>query len=1252
MTGVPVETEKAIRYIQTLDLARCQGQWLQVPEHARKVEKHAPHRNILVLTARAEASAATTAFSEQSSTFRPLISSLVDAITKPNPYPEDSFQAIVCLSWLHWLLQEPEQALAQLVEDPVTAYDTAATERARSREWIKVCALKYAYIKGFTLEKSNLPNEAAIAYYSALPLLSDVSRNVALGSMPREFRLWAERLLSRCVAYTLKAQPLDENTEYGRLLQIFHHWAALFNFHPTDSKTGLQAPQTTPDFELGQEVEYTRWNMWMSYYTILSQILKRGFVYSISYSDSNPNVFTAPSNYTAEEYRDSRLKQRKELKNVENCIETKLLEETSFPKAHVRNERVENWADAIMDNWKIMCGSSWSDADLGQGGKNAIAKGVLDILYRAATKTFHSTQILRHLFTVHAYLAEFDLALKALDSYLELYTRGKARTEKTGEIDFSLDHEDKVLWILSEAISILCRFGGRKEAEKAKDIAAKLRLWTEEWDTEPQIQEATTNEPNGLNGSGNITEPIVKPVSGSIISVAYHALGTSEAHWGRLTYEASTRTQHQNKAQEYFRLALQRKYRNSRNLDYLYSLAILMAEMRDIPGSIKVVKQALAEGANQGTSEDDFQKERKLIRFWHLLTLLLSARSDLLNAAKASNAAFEQFQDPGMLFGHQEYRSEHLNDTEKTNSPALIDHMNPFEKVGVLEVKMTQVALLEAFEGPASAVEASPDLLALYVRLFGDLRDMEPMKTSGEAKVPKSRVGSLRASLFKRARSRKVDNPRINVGPPQTAQPPQTAILQTVQTAVAFPRPSTAGTSTAAPTIQVTDTSSSGIVEARGRPTTNGISGRPKSGVYDGTKNADGRLVQRSRSRSKIRKRNSVRDSMESFRPPSPTANYDENSPENAEAQQINGVSSVSVRNSVQSFARPGTSTSTATRTTVAHRNKRESSMSMKSTASDTTSVLAGMVIGRAASPAPAFPNITDRRHKLSVLVELWLFVSGMYMRAEQFEDSKDAINEAAHLVSKFELELSRATSSAKAFANSGWGGGRSIDQMWGDIWTQRGELAKSSDFPHDAINFFEKAVGYWPNHARAIVGLASLLLDLYSEIITPDAPEDRPPPFLTATNYITNSGSATNSTTTASATPAPPSLSRHQTGQSIPLSIASANTSTSNNNNPSTTNNNNLPTDTHPTTDSPAETTPDLLNRLAARDRAYFLLSTLTKLGVGWDYSEAWFALARVYEESGQVEKAKEVLWWCVELEDSRPLRPWGCVGLNGFLL
>jgi hypothetical protein len=86
------------------------------------------------------------------------------------------------------------------------------------------------------------------------------------------------------------------------------------------------------------------------------------------------------------------------------------------------------------------------------------------------------------------------------------------------------------------------------------------------------------------------------------------------------------------------------------------------------------------------------------------------------------------------------------------------------------------------------------------------------------------------------------------------------------------------------------------------------------------------------------------------------------------------------------------------------------------------------------------------------------------------------------------------------------------------------------------------------------------------------------------------------------------------------------------------------------PATD--VEDEPKLLNRIAARDRAYTLLSALTKRGTAWDNSEAWYALSRAHEASGDIEKLKEVLWWCIELEDRRPIRHWSNIGSGLYVL
>lgn len=160
----------------------------------------------------------------------------------------------------------------------------------------------------------------------------------------------------------------------------------------------------------------------------------------------------------------------------------------------------------------------------------------------------------------------------------------------------------------------------------------------------------------------------------------------------------------------------------------------------------------------------------------------------------------------------------------------------------------------------------------------------------------------------------------------------------------------------------------------------------------------------------------------------------------------------------------------------------------------------------------------------------------------------------------------------------------------------------------HQARADFERALLHFPDHPAGIVGLSNILLDIYSEIM-PLEPAQQP-------NFAM-----------------PSSLPASQSIQKD-----SPNTKTQ------------YLTSHTPSVENQLE--PPVLNRLAARDRAFGLLSTLTKLGPGWDYSEAWYALARAYEASGQIEKTKEVLWWCVELEDTYPVRSWKNAALGGFVL
>jgi hypothetical protein len=161
-------------------------------------------------------------------------------------------------------------------------------------------------------------------------------------------------------------------------------------------------------------------------------------------------------------------------------------------------------------------------------------------------------------------------------------------------------------------------------------------------------------------------------------------------------------------------------------------------------------------------------------------------------------------------------------------------------------------------------------------------------------------------------------------------------------------------------------------------------------------------------------------------------------------------------------------------------------------------------------------------------------------------------------------------------------------------------------------------------------------------------------PPLVLPNQHTTPSASALNTPGSATPLTSHPTLPSAQTKTPPgPLGISSPSTSKL----AHTTNEDSRPSTTSSLSPSLSVSTKEsktaLLDRLAARDRAYGLLSTLTKLGSGWNYSEAWFALARAYELGGQVDKAKEVLWWCVELEEGRPVRDWGeVVGGGGYVL
>ena len=204
---------------------------------------------------------------------------------------------------------------------------------------------------GLSLEKTNSPREATRTYESILPYITSLSSTSA--NAPEQ-RYWTESLLTRhCMLsshhISTNQSPPISAVPPSRILAPFRAFSKYW-----DTK-GASNPGLRNKIGVHQS-SYIR--TWGCYYDTLSVLLQR---------EATAHVF------------DSKLQQGAELKKVEAAYEGVLLKETQFPKADQANSQIESWVDQVMANWRIMCGPTWQDEDLGAGGKASLGRGVLDV---------------------------------------------------------------------------------------------------------------------------------------------------------------------------------------------------------------------------------------------------------------------------------------------------------------------------------------------------------------------------------------------------------------------------------------------------------------------------------------------------------------------------------------------------------------------------------------------------------------------------------------------------------------------------------------------------------------------------------------------------------------------------------------------------------------------------------------------------------------------------------------------------------
>lgn len=513
------------------------------------------------------------------------------------------------------------------------------------------------------------------------------------------FLLWTERALSN---YALVA---------------YRCWLGAHNFG--DSEDGVAAafrefhtfitglPQyrgpvgTTPvGGGLTPEREMERREVYMNYHRFLSALLL---------PDGHPNR-PAPQNRkqnSEEGHASSAVPQNEPTAKVEATASTRdqlsaelmlvgsvyeeyLLRGLSFPGASEFHEVIGEWVDRVMENWRV------------SGGSGEDASVVVEVLYKASTKTFHSPRILRHLFTALTAVGNFPDAILALNTYLELVQRAKDRIAK-GHVEKDFDDDKTIFETMVEGVRVICGVVG--DGRKGMEMARVIEGWLEEWN----VRDA------------------------GILADVYRGIGFANATWARGTIDGERRPDAQKAAIDAFRKGL--SY-DSQDTDGWYGLALVQVEYGDVDSAMESAKRGLA-SLTRLASDDEAgvfwdgrgAYRRRAVPLLHLLALLLTATEDFEGAKGACENVSELLDGDMMAFRD----------------------MGVGEKEGILEAKMTQIAIEEAVNGVEAAVAMAGTLLDLYARLFEATNPLVPDLAIGAFEgVQPGSIPSTRPSIASR----------------------------------------------------------------------------------------------------------------------------------------------------------------------------------------------------------------------------------------------------------------------------------------------------------------------------------------------------------------------------------------------------------------------------------------------------------------------------------------------------------------------
>ncbi|KAJ8103932.1 hypothetical protein POJ06DRAFT_279561 [Lipomyces tetrasporus] len=340
---------------------------------------------------------------------------------------------------------------------------------------------------------------------------------------------------------------------------------------------------------------------------------------------------------------------------------TAVLKAAKFPRSGEPNDpELVSYAERTVASW------------MRRGQHDRLhARALADFLYKAAAKTYHCQAILRCLLKVLTALGNYTDAERALVTYLDLADKGRVRAQK-GSAFVDIDNALTTVETAAEGLQMLVRYV--RDAGKAKEMAEILRGWivvaSAAGDSQTNVaadKETSIQEAVGSNKS-------------KVLSTSWTAVGSAYTLVARSALNNSARDADADSARLAFDMALTF---DENSTETLYEYSLLLAEFyRDLDGAEDLVRKGREVDAGH-------------LGLAHILALILSAKEKHSEAREVCRSVVQD------TTGEQRKR------------------MTLVEKRVVLQLRMTEIGLIEMTEGVQAALEnVSDGLFAVYNELF------------------------------------------------------------------------------------------------------------------------------------------------------------------------------------------------------------------------------------------------------------------------------------------------------------------------------------------------------------------------------------------------------------------------------------------------------------------------------------------------------------------------------------------------------